>query len=68
MKKKAVICLVLSALFLIAALFSYFYMTRSTGQLPVISYPLRAYTVPLAAIGVVLAAFGIFLHTGRRME
>jgi len=62
MKRNALICLVLAAMFSVAALFSYFYMTTSTGLLPVLSYPLRPYTILLAGIGITLAAVGIFLY------
>ena len=66
MKRNAVICLVLSAIFLLAALFSYFYMTTATGLLPVISYPLRPYAILFLGIGAALAAVGIFLYMRKR--
>ena len=65
MKRSAVICLVLGAVFLVTAIFSHFYMTTSTGLLPVISYPLRPYTIPFASTGAVLAALGIYLQVRR---
>ena len=65
MKRNAAICLVLAAIFLAVAIFSHFYMTTSTGLLPVIGYPLRPYTIPLAVTGAFLAALGIFLQVRR---
>jgi hypothetical protein len=65
MKRRALACIVLSVIFLAVALFSYFYESRSTGLLPVITYPLRDYTLAFAIIGVVLASCGIFIQKGR---
>jgi hypothetical protein len=66
MKRGTVVCIVLSVIFLALALFSYFYESRSTGLLPVITYPLRAYTIPFAIIGAVLASCGIFIEKSKR--
>ncbi|MFP3897936.1 MAG: hypothetical protein ACLFVD_01280 [Dehalococcoidia bacterium] len=67
MKKKALVCIVLSFVFLGLALFSYFYESRSTGLLPVITHPLRDRTIPLATVAAVLAACAIFIQgSGRR--
>ena len=66
MKRGAVVCIVLSGIFLAVALFSYFYASRSTGLLPVITYPLRAYTIPFAIISAILASCGIFIQKSRR--
>jgi len=66
MKRSAVVCIVLSIIFLALALFSYFYASRSAGLLPVITYPLRAYTIPLAIVGAVLASCGIFIQKRKR--
>jgi len=65
MKRGAVVCIVLSAIFVALALFSYFYASRSTGLLPVITYPLRDYTIPFAIVGAVLASCGIFIQKRR---
>jgi hypothetical protein len=65
MKRSALICIVLSVIFVAVALFSYFYESRSTGLLPVITYPLRDYTVVFAIIGAVLASCGIFIQKRR---
>jgi len=65
MKRSALACIVLSVIFLAVALFSYFYESRSTGLLPVITYPLRDYTVAFAIICVVLASCGIFIQKRR---
>ena len=65
MKRSALVCVVLAVVFLAVALFSYFYESRSTGLLPVITYPLRDYTVVFAIIGVVLASCGIFIQKRR---
>jgi len=65
MKKSAVVCIVLSVIFIVLALFSYFYESRSTGLLPVITYPLRDYTISFVIIGVVLASCGIFIQKRR---
>lgn len=66
MKKGTVVCIVLSVIFVALALFSYFYESRSTGLLPVITYPLRAYTIPFAITSAVLASCGIFIQKSRR--
>jgi hypothetical protein len=66
MKKGTVACIVLSGIFLVAALFSYFYVSRSTGLLPVITYPLRTGTIPFAIIGAILASCGVFIQTRKR--
>lgn len=66
MKRNAVVYIVLSVIFVALALFSYFYESRSTGLLPVITYPLRAYTIPLAIISAILASCGIFIQKSRR--
>ena len=66
MKRNAVICLLLSAVFLATALFSYFYMTTSTGLLPVISYPLRPYAIVFLGTGAVLAAVAVLLYIRKR--
>ena len=65
MKRSALICIILSVIFVAVALFSYFYESRSTGLLPVITYPLRDYTVAFAIIGAVLASCGIFIQKSR---
>jgi hypothetical protein len=66
MKRGTVVCIVLSAIFVALALFSYFYESRSTGLLPVITYPLRTYTIPFAIVGAVLASCGIFIQKSKR--
>jgi hypothetical protein len=66
MKTGAVVCIVLSVIFVALALFSYFYESRSTGLLPVITYPLRAYTIPFVITSVVLASCGGFIQKSRR--
>jgi hypothetical protein len=66
MKRSAVVCIVLSVIFLALALFSYFYESRSTGLLPVITYPLRPYAIPFAIASAVLASCGIFIQKSRR--
>jgi drug/metabolite transporter (DMT)-like permease len=65
MKRSVLICIVLSVIFVAVALFSYFYESKSTGLLPVITYPLRDYTVVFAIIGAVLASCGIFIQKRR---
>ena len=65
MKRRALACIVLSVVFLAVALFSYFYESRSTGLLPVITYPLRDYTVVFAIISAVLVSSGIFIQKRR---
>jgi hypothetical protein len=65
MKRSALVCTVLSVIFVALALFSYFYESRSTGLLPVITYPLRDYTIAFAIVGAVLASCGIFLQKRR---
>ena len=66
MKKGTVVCIVLSGVFLAVTLFSYFYVSRSTGLLPVITYPLRDYTIIFAIISAILASCGIFIQTRKR--
>jgi hypothetical protein len=66
MKRSAVICIVFSVILVALALFSYFYESMSTGLLPVITYPLRPYTIPFAIIGAVLASCGIFIQKSKR--
>jgi hypothetical protein len=66
MKKSAVVCIVLAIIFVALTLFSYFYESRSTGLLPVITYPLRPYTIPFAITGAILTSCGIFIHKSRR--
>lgn len=65
MKGNAVVCIVLLVIFLALALFSYFYESRPTGLLPVITYPLRDYTIVFAIISGVLASCGIFIQKRR---
>ncbi|RLC60451.1 MAG: hypothetical protein DRI01_10165 [Chloroflexi bacterium] len=65
MKRVALFCIVLSAVFLVLALFSYFYESRSTGLLPVITYPLRPYTIPLAITSAIMVACGVFIQKKR---
>jgi hypothetical protein len=65
MKRIALVCIILSVIFVVLALFSYFYESRSTGLLPVITYPLRDYTIAFAIISAVLAFCGIFLQKRR---
>jgi len=65
MKRSTLFCVVLAVVFFAVALFSYFYESRSTGILPVITYPLRDYTVVFAIIGAVLASCGIFIQKRR---
>jgi len=62
MKRNITLCFLPSLTFLVAALFSYFYESRFTGLLPVITYPLRPYVVLFAVTGVVLGASGLFLQ------
>jgi len=66
MRRSAVVCIVLAVIFVAVALFSYFYESRSTGLLPVITYPLRVYTIPFAIISVILASCGVFIQKRRR--
>ena len=66
MKRSTVVCIVLSGVFLALALFSYFYESRSTGLLPVITYPLRPCTIPFAIISAILASCGTFIQKSRR--
>ena len=65
MKRSALVCVVIAVVFLAVALFSYFYESGSTGLLPVITYPLRDYTVMFAVIGAVIASCGIFFQKRR---
>lgn len=65
MQRSALVCIVLAVVFLAVALFSYFYESRSTGLLPVITYPLRDYTVIFAILSAVLASCGIFIQKRR---
>ena len=65
MKRSALVCIVLSVIFVVLTLFSYFYESRSTGLLPVITYPLRDYTIVFAITGGVLASCGIFIQRRR---
>ena len=66
MKRKALVCIVLWGVFLGLALFSYFFESRSTGLLPVITHPLRDCTIPLAIVAAVLLACAIFVQGSRR--
>jgi preprotein translocase subunit SecG len=66
MKRSAVVCIVLSIISIALTLFSYFYESRSTGLLPVITYPLRTYTIPLAIVSAVLVSCGIFIQKSKR--
>lgn len=59
MKRSAVICIILAVTFVALAMFSYFYESRSTGLLPVITYLLRPRTIPFVIIGAILASCGI---------
>jgi hypothetical protein len=65
MKRSAVVCIVLGVISVALALFSYFYASRSTGLLPVITYPLRDYTIPFAIAGIVLASCSVFIQKRR---
>lgn len=66
MRRGTVVCIVLAVIFAAVALFSCFYESRSTGLLPVITYPLRVYIIPFAIIGAIPASYGIFIQKGRR--
>jgi len=66
MKRGTAVCIVLSVIFAALAVFTYFYEARSTGLLPVITYPLRAYTIPFAIISVILASCSIFIQISRQ--
>ncbi|MFX0061507.1 MAG: hypothetical protein ACFFC7_04915 [Candidatus Hermodarchaeota archaeon] len=60
LKEKA---LYIASLFsFMSALFAYLYESRYTGMLPVISYPLRVYTLPLILIGFVLLVLGLVVR------
>ena len=59
MERSAVVCIILAVTFVALAMFSYFYEPRSTGLLPVTTYPLRPYTIPFVIIGAILASWGI---------
>jgi hypothetical protein len=65
MERKALMCVILSIVFAALAVFSHFYGSRSTGLLPVITYPLRPYTVTFAIAGAVLASCGIFTQKSK---
>lgn len=65
MKRSAVVCIVPSVIFLALALFSYFYESRSTGLLPMITYPLRDHSIPFVIISAVLASCGIFIQKSK---
>lgn len=56
------VCLLLSGVFLVVAVFSYFYEASSLGLLPVINYPLRPYTMPLSILGLVFLFSSIALY------
>lgn len=62
MRQSAVVCIVVTVIFAAVALFSYFYESRSTGLLPVITYLLRVYSIPFAIIGAICASCGIFIQ------
>jgi hypothetical protein len=66
MRRGAVVFIVLSVIFVALALFSHFYESRSTGVLPVITYPLRPYTIAFAIAGAVLVPCGIFIQKRKR--
>jgi hypothetical protein len=59
MERSAVVCIILAVTFVALAMFSYFYEPRSTGLLPVTTYPLRPYTIPFVIIGAIIASCGI---------
>jgi len=65
MKRSALVCIALAVIFLAVTLLSYFYESRSTGLLPVITYPLRDYTLIFAILSAVLASCGIFVQKRR---
>ena len=66
MKRSAAVCIILSGLLLALALFSCLYESRSTGLLPVITYPLRHYAIPLGVVGAVFGSRGVFIQQSKR--
>ena len=49
----------------ILGLFFYFYETKSTGWLPVISNPMRELTIPMFSISLILFLIAIILQIHR---
>jgi hypothetical protein len=62
------VCLLLSGISLVAAMFSYFYEASSMGLLPVINYPLRVYTIPLSIFGLFFLFSSLALYRFSREE
>jgi hypothetical protein len=62
MKWYVKVCLLLSGIFLVFAVFSYFYEASSMGFLQIINYPLRSYTMPLSIVGFLFLFSSIVLH------
>lgn len=44
------------------AIYAYFYESRYTGLLPVVTYPLRVYAAPLALCGIVLLILAVIVR------
>jgi hypothetical protein len=61
MKRAGQVCILLGIGLLVVAAYSHLYETSSTGMLPYIDYPLRAYTLPLLILGMISFASGIAL-------
>lgn len=53
---------VASLAFFAGAVYAYFYESRSTDWLPVITYPLRIYATPIAVIGLVLLVLALIIR------
>jgi hypothetical protein len=54
--------LLLSGIFLVFAMFSYFHEASSMGFLQIMNYPLRPYTVPLSILGFLFRFSSIVVH------
>jgi len=62
MRWQVKVCFLLSGVFLVVAVFSYFYEASSLDFLQVINYPLRPYTIPLSILGLFFLFSSIALH------
>jgi len=48
-----------SLVLFVVAVYSYFYESRYTGLLPVVTYPFRTYTIPIALTGLILLVLAL---------
>ncbi len=64
--KIVILFAIIGLIFCSASIYCYSYESRYTGLLPLISYPLRKYTLPLAVVGVGFLVASLILYLRMR--